>query len=127
VNAPATQSYRLMIVDDSNIVRRRIERTQEIPDLEVVGTARNGREALELHARTKPNLVTMDLTMPEMDGIECVRRLVERDPLIKILVISALADKATAIEALETGASGFLCKPFTERQLNDALAKLTQV
>jgi two-component system chemotaxis response regulator CheY len=116
-----------MIVDDSNIVRRRIERTQEIPDIEVIGTARNGREALELHARAKPNLVTMDLTMPEMDGIECVRRLVERDPLIKILVISALADKATAIEALETGASGFLCKPFTERQLNDALAKLTQV
>ncbi len=124
---PATHSYRLMIVDDSNIVRRRIERTQEIPEIEVIGTARNGREALELHARAKPNLVTMDLTMPEMDGIECVRRLVERDPLIKILVISALADKATAIEALETGASGFLCKPFTERQLNDALAKLTQV
>ncbi len=124
---PAKHSYRLMIVDDSNIVRRRIERTQEVPDIEVIGTARNGREALELHARAKPNLVTMDLTMPEMDGIECVRRLVERDPLIKILVISALADKATAIEALETGASGFLCKPFTERQLNDALAKLTQV
>jgi len=120
-------AYRLMIVDDSNIVRKRIERTQEIPDIDVVGTARNGREALELHARAKPNLVTMDLTMPEMDGIECVRRLVERDPLIRILVISALADKATAIEALETGASGFLCKPFTERQLNDALAKLIEV
>lgn len=120
-------TYRLMIVDDSNIVRKRIERTQEIPDIDVVGSARNGREALELHARAKPNLVTMDLTMPEMDGIECVRRLVERDPLIRILVISALADKATAIEALETGASGFLCKPFTERQLNDALAKLIEV
>ncbi|MGE0582512.1 MAG: response regulator transcription factor [Steroidobacteraceae bacterium] len=115
-----------MIVDDSNIMRRKIERSQEMPNVAIVGTAGNGREALDLHAQSQPTLVTMDLTMPEMDGIECVERLVERDPDIRILVISALADKATAIEALEKGASGFLCKPFTERQLNDALAKLIE-
>jgi two-component system chemotaxis response regulator CheY len=66
----------------------------------------------------------MDLTMPEMDGNECVEQLVQRDPDIRILVISALADKTTAIDALERGASGFLCKPFSDRQLNDALRKL---
>jgi two-component system chemotaxis response regulator CheY len=81
-------------------------------------------EALEMHERLKPTLVTMDLTMPEMDGGECVAHLVERDPDIKILVISALADKVTAIDAIEKGASGFLCKPFTDRQLNEALRKL---
>jgi two-component system, chemotaxis family, chemotaxis protein CheY len=118
--------HRLMIVDDSNVIRRRIERVHDLLGIEFVGAARNGREALELHAKVQPTIVTMDLTMPEMDGSECVARLVERDPNIRILVISALADKLTAIDAIEKGASGFLCKPFTDRQLNDALRKLIE-
>jgi len=117
--------HRLMIVDDSNVIRRRIERTQDLAGVEFVGAARNGREALEMYDRLRPTIVTMDLTMPEMDGDECIARLVERDPDLRILVISALADKLTAIEAISKGASGFLCKPFTDRQLNDALRKLT--
>jgi two-component system chemotaxis response regulator CheY len=118
--------HRLMVVDDSNVIRRRIERVQNLPGIEFVGSARNGREALEMHERLHPTIVTMDLTMPEMDGGECVARLVERDPDILILVISALADKLTAIDAIEKGASGFLCKPFTDRQLNNALLKLIE-
>ena len=117
-------AHRLMVVDDSNIVRRRIERANDLASIEFVGAARNGVEALEMQARLRPTLVTMDLTMPEMDGSQCVEKLVERDPALRILVISALADKLTAIEALEKGASGFLCKPFTDQQLNDALRKL---
>jgi two-component system chemotaxis response regulator CheY len=74
--------------------------------------------------RTQPDVVTMDLTMPEMDGIQCVEEIVQMNPNVLILVISALADKATAVEAIEKGANGFLCKPFTDRQLNDALAEL---
>jgi len=116
--------HRLLVVDDSNVIRRRIERANEVREIEYVGSASNGVEALEMHARLQPTLVTMDLTMPEMDGAECVSQLVQRDPQLRILVISALADKLTAIEALERGASGFLCKPFTDRQLNDALRKL---
>lgn len=119
-------AHRLMIVDDSNIIRRRIERVQDLPAIEFVGAARNGREALEMHQRLRPTVVTMDLTMPEMDGGECVAKLVERDPEILILVISALADKLTAIDAIEKGARGFLCKPFTDRQLNNALRKLIE-
>lgn len=115
---------KLMIVDDSNIIRRRIERSQQIARLEVVGSASNGREALELFKRTQPDVVTMDLTMPEMDGIECVQQLVALNSKVLILVVSALADKATAVEAIEKGANGFLCKPFTDRQLNDALHQL---
>ena len=119
--------HRLLVVDDSNVIRRRIERANEVSEIEVIGAARNGLEALEMHARLHPTLVTMDLTMPEMGGTECVARLVQRDPKLRILVISALADKLTAIEALEKGASGFLCKPFTDRQLNEALRKLIGV
>ena len=118
--------HRLMVVDDSNIVRRHIERVQDLPGIEFVGAARNGREALEMHARLRPTIVTMDLTMPEMGGAECVARLVELDPEVRILVISALADKITAIDAIAKGARGFLCKPFTARQLNDALRRMTQ-
>jgi two-component system, chemotaxis family, chemotaxis protein CheY len=117
-------SLKLMIVDDSNIIRRRIERSQQIDRLEVVGAAANGRDAVEMFRRTRPDVVTMDLTMPEMDGIECVRQLVAINPKVLILVVSALADKATAVEAIERGANGFLCKPFTDRQLNDALEEL---
>ncbi|HTT06837.1 MAG TPA: response regulator [Steroidobacteraceae bacterium] len=119
-------AHRLMVVDDSNIIRRRIERVQDLPGVEFVGAARNGREALEMHDQLRPTIVTMDLTMPEMDGGECVERLMQRDPEILILVISALADKLTAIDAIEKGARGFLYKPFTDRQLNNALRKLIE-
>ncbi len=118
------QPIRMLIVDDSNIVRRRIERSQQIPDLQVVGSAADGREALELFRATDPDVVTMDITMPHMDGIECVEKLVQMKPEVLILVISALADKATAVEAMEKGANGFLNKPFSDRQLNEALEEL---
>jgi two-component system, chemotaxis family, chemotaxis protein CheY len=120
----ARRPMKLMIVDDSNIMRRRIERSQQSEELQLVGTAGNGLEAIELFKRTDPDVVTMDLTMPRMDGIECIGRLVALKPEVRILVISALADKATAVEAMEKGANGFLNKPFTDRQLNEAFAEL---
>ena len=120
----ARRALRLLIVDDSNIMRRRIERSQQFDELEVVGAAANGVEALELFRKTDPDLVTMDLTMPQMDGIECIEKIVLLKPQVRILVISALADKATAIDAMEKGANGFLNKPFTDRQLNEAIAEL---
>ncbi len=118
------RALKLMIVDDSNIMRRRIERSNQFEELQLVGTAGNGEEALELFRKTDPDVVTMDLTMPRMDGIECIGRLVALKPSIRILVVSALADKATAVEAMEKGANGFLNKPFTDRQLNEAIAEL---
>jgi two-component system chemotaxis response regulator CheY len=124
MNGKGRRTYKLMIVDDSNIMRRRIERSQQFEELQLVGTAGNGLEALELFRKTDPDVVTMDLTMPRMDGIECIGKLVALKPAVRILVISALADKATAVEAMEKGANGFLNKPFTDRQLNEAIAEL---
>jgi two-component system, chemotaxis family, chemotaxis protein CheY len=120
----APRSYKLMIVDDSNIMRRRIERSQQFEELELVGTAANGIEAIEMFRKMDPDVITMDLTMPQMDGIECIENIVKLKPAVRILVISALADKATAVEAMEKGANGFLNKPFTDRQLNEAIAEL---
>jgi two-component system chemotaxis response regulator CheY len=118
------RTFKLMIVDDSNLMRRRIERSQQFEELQLVGTAADGVEALDLFRMTDPDVVTMDITMPHMDGIECIARLVAMKPAIRILVVSALADKATAVEAMERGANGFLNKPFTDRQLNEAIAEL---
>jgi two-component system chemotaxis response regulator CheY len=120
----ARRAMKLMIVDDSNIMRRRIERSQQFEELELVGTAANGVEAIEMFRKMDPDVITMDLTMPQMDGIECIENIVKLKPAVRILVISALADKATAVEAMEKGANGFLNKPFTDRQLNEAIAEL---
>ncbi len=115
---------KLLIVDDSMVIRRKIERDITLLDINEVYQAVNGLEALRLCKQHMPDLVTMDLTMPEMDGVECIRHLIAMHPAAVILVISALADKATAIKAIKNGARGFLCKPFTEEELNKALLQL---
>ena len=117
-------SLKLMIVDDSNIIRSKITRTLSQHHMEVVATASNGEEAISLFAKTKPDIVTMDLTMPRMDGLECIRALRKLNANVHILVVSALADKATAIQALKEGAQGFLCKPFSESDLTEAMDEL---
>lgn len=114
---------KMLIVDDSLIIRRKIEREINLPELEEIYTASNGQEAVEIFTTHEPELVTMDLTMPRMDGTECVKQLISINPNTVILVISALADRATAIKAVKYGAYGFLCKPFTENEINEALTK----
>jgi two-component system chemotaxis response regulator CheY len=118
---------KVMVVDDSNIIRRRIERChQNSTAFKVVASAADGLEAVEIFKQVGPDVVTMDLTMPEMDGIECISALIALDPNVLILVISALSDKATGIEALERGARGFVCKPFTDETLIKALVEITE-
>ena len=117
---------KLLIVDDSNIIRRKIERSVSVAGLTIVGTAANGVEAVKMFKQHTPDLVTMDLTMPEMDGLEAVTALLALKSDTRILVVSALADKTTAIEAIRRGARGFLCKPFTDKELNDALVELLE-
>lgn len=118
--------YKLMIVDDSNIIRNRIQRAYDNSQFTLVATATNGADALEKFGLHRPAVVTMDLTMPHMDGLECIEKMVDMDPSVRILVISALSDKATGIKALALGASGFLCKPFSEEQLVKSLNELMQ-
>jgi len=115
---------RLMIVDDSNIIRSKIARTLSRHDMAVVSTAGDGEEAVRVFPAARPDVVTMDLTMPRMDGLECIRALRRLNPQVHILVVSALADKATAIQALKEGAQGFLCKPFSEADLTEAMDEL---
>ena len=115
---------KLMIIDDSNVIRGKLSRALTRHNMRVVATAANGEEAVERFLPDKPDIVTMDLTMPRMDGLECIRKLKKIKPDIKILVVSALADKATAIQALKEGAQGFLCKPFSDDDLTEAMDEL---
>lgn len=118
---------KLLIVDDSNIIRSRIARIALHPrlrNLNIIGLAKNGIEAIDICLRSVPDIVTMDLTMPEMDGIACIENLVARHPEVNILVVSALSDKTTAIAALKKGARGFLLKPFSDEQLANALLEV---
>jgi len=120
---------KLLIVDDSSISRSRIARAAlhaHLRDLSICGLAGNGVEALKISAKEQPHLVTMDLTMPEMDGVACIDAMIKQLPAVKILVISALSDKITAINALKKGAAGFLYKPFTDEQLANALTELSK-
>lgn len=117
-------AHTLMIVDDSNIIRNRIERIFQSKDIEIVAQASNGVEALEKFRALRPNLITMDLTMPQMNGLECIQKIVAEGDDVSILVVSALADKETALLALQYGARGFICKPFTEDELSSALNRL---
>lgn len=116
--------HRLMIVDDSNIIRNRISKMLSDFDIEIVAKARDGKDALAKFQLYKPDIITMDLTMPHIDGLECIQKIIATDIKTNILVISALSDKATGLQALKHGARGFVCKPFTEEDLQKALTQL---
>lgn len=115
---------KLLIVDDSSIVRRTIERHILSERISQVHQASNGREALELFRLHRPDFVTMDITMPEMDGLTCISEMMAIKPDTRLMVISALGDAATAIEAVERGANEYVVKPFSIEDLNTALANL---
>ena len=120
-------AIRVLVVDDSVVVRRLVtDALAADPRVEVVGTASDGRRALARVEQLKPDVVTMDLTMPEMDGIECIRRMLEVLPRTNILVVSALSDKSTAIQALRLGARGFVAKPFSDDELRLALLDVVE-
>ena len=118
--------FKLMVVDDSNIIRNRIQRAYNSDKFMLVATATSGVEAIEKFNTHYPDVITMDLTMPHMDGLECIEKIVAINSEVRILVVSALSNKATGIEALSLGASGFLTKPFSEEELVEALDELMQ-
>lgn len=119
--------YRLMVVDDSTIIRNKISRTStgnQQNRFKIVCTATNGHEAIEQCKKHLPDIATMDITMPGMDGLETIPKLLEIKPDLQILVVSALSDESTGLKALELGASGFVIKPFTEIELQRALESI---
>ncbi|MCE0484788.1 MAG: response regulator [Methylacidiphilales bacterium] len=115
---------KLLIVDDSLIVRNVIERNVRHPEITQIFQADNGMAALQIFNREGPELVTMDLTMPQLDGIGCLNEIQKSGRPASVLVISAINSHRTAMEAVANGACGFIVKPFTPQELTEAMNEL---
>jgi len=117
-----TTPAQILIADDHELVRDGIKRMLDYEeDLEVVGEASNGREAVELCRRLKPDLVLMDVRMPEMDGLEATRAIKAEQPYVSVLVISLYRNPDYLLEAIEAGAAGYVLKDASNRQLTNAM------
>ena len=113
----------ILIVDDTAFMRVTIRGILEKNDMEILGEAVNGIDALEKYMRLKPSIVTMDITMPELDGIEATKEIVKIDPEAKIIVCSAMGQESRVIEAINAGAKSFVVKPISEVKLIDEIKK----
>jgi two-component system chemotaxis response regulator CheY len=113
----------ILVVDDAAFMRATLKDILGRNGYEVVGEARNGAEALTRYAELKPGLVTMDIVMPEVSGIEAVRRIVELDPQARIIMCSAMGQQSLVVEAIQAGARDFVIKPFQAARVLDAVAR----
>ena len=112
---------KMLVADDSFIIRRSIEKCAAGLGIEEIFSAPNGKVALDIYKKEHPEVVTLDITMPEMDGLACLDEIMKVDPAAKVIVITALKDSATGLTAVRKGAKGFLPKPFTAEQIKEEL------
>ncbi len=117
-----SEQIKVALVDDYVLVRKGMGILLEsASDIEVVGEAADGDEVVDMVERTRPDVVLMDLRMPRVDGIEATRRVRERFPDVRVLVLTAYADDHRVLEAVRAGASGYLLKDVEERDLHEAV------
>ena len=110
-----------LVVDDAMFMRTMLKEMLKNCGVSVVGEASNGREAVDKYPLVKPDLVTMDITMPEMDGLEAVRQLMLVDPQVRIIMCSAMGQQTMVVEAIKCGAKDFVVKPFTLERIQQAI------
>jgi two-component system chemotaxis response regulator CheY len=115
---------RVLIVDDAIFMRDMIKDTFTGDRFEIAGEATNGVEAVERYKQLKPDLVTMDIVMPDMGGIDAVREIVKLDPDAKILMCSAMGQQALVVEAIQAGAKDFVVKPFQPSRVLEAVQRV---
>lgn len=115
---------RILITDDALFMRVTLKNILTQNGFEVVGEAANGLESVKLYNELKPDLVTMDITMPEMDGISAVREIRSADPGAKVIMCTAMGQKNMVVEAIEAGAKDFIVKPFQPDRVLEAVNKL---
>ncbi|NLV16974.1 MAG: response regulator [Syntrophomonadaceae bacterium] len=116
-------SKRVLIVDDAAFMRMMIKDILTKNGYAVVGEAENGLNAIEKYTEYLPDLVTMDITMPEMDGISAVKEIKKNDPNARIIMCSAMGQQAMVIDAIQAGARDFIVKPFQPDRVLEAVAK----
>lgn len=117
---------KVLIVDDAAFMRMAIKNILVKHDFEVVDEAENGLVGLNRYKELKPDLVTMDITMPEMTGLEALKEIIAYDPAAKIVMVSAMGQEQMVMEAILNGAKSFIVKPFKEDHVIQTLKKILQ-
>ncbi len=117
---------KLLIVDDSEIIREAIGEWISELDIEIVGQAGDGKKAIELVKSLKPDIVTLDITMPEIDGLTAMDEILKIYPETKVIIISALSAKEIALSALKKGAVSYVVKPFTKDELIEVIKEVKE-
>ncbi|UQD51824.1 response regulator [Bacillus methanolicus] len=115
---------RILIVDDAKFMRITLSNILKKANHEVVGEGETGKDAIELYRQLNPDLVTMDITMPEMSGIEAVKEIKKEFPQAKVIMCSAMGQQKMVVEAIEAGAKDFIVKPFDEARVLDAINRV---
>ncbi|WP_078593730.1 response regulator [Evansella clarkii] len=115
---------RVLVTDDAAFMRMQLKNILTGLGHEVVGEAENGKVSVELYEELRPDLVTMDITMPEMNGVEAVKEIKKIDDKAKIIMCSAMGQQGMVVEAIQSGAKDFIVKPFTPERIAEAVGKL---
>ena len=124
---PESAPIRLLIVDDHAIIRAGLQALlQVVPDMEVVGEAINGREAVDLAEKLAPDVILMDLVMPEMDGIQAIRKILSNQPQARILVLTTFSGEDKVFPAIKAGAMGYQLKDSSPQELVEAIREVNR-
>lgn len=114
---------KIIIVDDTAFMRMMMREILTDSGFEVIAEAENGKEAVQFFRQYRPQLVTMDITMPEMDGIAALKEIKRIDPMARVIICSAMGQKDRVVEAITSGAMDFIVKPFQKEKVLETLAK----
>ncbi|QGQ94076.1 response regulator [Paenibacillus psychroresistens] len=117
---------RFLVVDDSAVMRKNIKNILESAGHEVVAEAADGRDVLPAYVNSKPDVVTMDISMPVTDGIDALKLLVKNFPEAKVIMVSALGQKAQILEAIKHGAKSYIIKPIETDKFIEIIRKIIQ-
>ena len=114
----------VLVVDDSLIIRKTLTTALEELGHTVVAQAKSGKEALELYAKHMPDLVTLDITMPIMSGIEALKEMKKRYPDVRVIMVTSHGEEKLVMDAIFSGAKGYILKPITKEKLTDSINKV---
>lgn len=117
---------KILLVDDSKTSRKILRSILEENGHEVIGEAINGEEGFERFKELHPDITTMDITMPIMDGLEAVKKIMEYDKTAKVIMVTAAGQKSKMVDAIKYGAAEFIAKPFEVAQITEIVNKITQ-
>jgi two-component system chemotaxis response regulator CheY len=115
---------RILVVDDAAFMRRMVIDVLQNGGHEIVGEAGNGNEALARYQELRPDVTTLDITMPEKDGLTALREIIALDPAAKVVMCSALSQESKVLEAVKAGAKDFIAKPFQAQRVLSAIEKV---